>query len=107
MTAKHTTAEAFSRDVLQSEKPVLVDFWAPWCSPCRAIGASLDALAVEHQEKFEIYKVNVDEYSDLARQYEIRSIPELKVFVGGEIVKSFGGAMSKSMLEMHMAPYIK
>lgn len=106
MSARHTTVEHFERDVLHSGRPVLVGFWAPWCAPCRSIAPNLDAIAGEHQEKLVVYKVNVDQCPALAQRYGVTAIPELKVFVEGNVVKSFGGAMSKRSLEVQLASWL-
>jgi thioredoxin 1 len=106
MNTKQTTAEHFERDVLGSGKPVLVDFWAPWCAPCLSLAPCLDAIAGEHPEKLAVYKVNVDQCIGLAQRYGVSSIPELKVFVDGKVVKSFGGAMSKRSLEVQLARWL-
>ncbi len=96
--AKHFTDASWDTDVLQSDKPVLVDFWAEWCGPCRMIGPLVEELATEYEGKALIGKLNVDENPGVATKYGIRSIPTLLVFKGGEIVDKIVGAVPKSML---------
>lgn len=103
---KHVTTESFKADVLESSKPVLVDFWAEWCGPCRMIAPVLDAIKAEHGEKLEIVKVNVDEQPQLAMEYQVTGIPLLGVFVDGKLVKQIVGAKPKNVLEADLAPWI-
>lgn len=94
--------QTFEKVVLQSEIPVLVDFWAAWCGPCRMVAPVLDQIAAEHEGKIRIVKVNVDEEPALAAQYRITSIPAMKVFKGGEEVRELIGAMPKQMIEQEL-----
>ncbi len=94
--------QTFEKVVLQSEIPVLVDFWAAWCGPCRMVAPVLDRIAAEHEGKIRIVKVNVDEEPALAAQYRITSIPAMKVFKGGEEVRELIGAMPKQMIEQQL-----
>ena len=94
--------KSFDDVVLKSEIPVLVDFWAEWCGPCRAVAPILDQIAAEHDGKIIIAKLNVDENPNLAAQYRITSIPAMKVFKGGDKVRGFSGAMAKPMIEEHL-----
>ncbi|MDO0916713.1 thioredoxin [Streptomyces sp. DT2A-34] len=106
MSARHVTDATFTDDVLLSDKPVLVDFWAAWCPPCRAVAPILDQLATEHADKIEIVKLNIDENPETAAQYGITSIPTMKVFQGGKAVKTVVGALPKPAIEAELAPYL-
>jgi thioredoxin 1 len=106
MSAKSVTTSTFQADVLSSGKPVLVDFWAEWCGPCRMVSPILDEISAEHGEKLTIVKVNVDEEPALAQQYGITSIPALQVFQGGEVVKSIVGAKPKPQLLADLSEFI-
>ncbi|MEY4554686.1 MAG: thioredoxin [Actinomycetota bacterium] len=96
--SKNVTTASFQEDVLNSEKPVLVDFWAEWCGPCRMVGPILDEIGAEYADKIEIVKVNVDEEPHLAAEYQITGIPAMKVFQNGKIVKEMVGAKPKPAL---------
>ena len=98
--------QTFDKVVLQSETPVLVDFWAEWCGPCRMVAPVLAQIAAEHDGKIIIAKVNVDENPGLAAKYRITSIPAMKVFKGGEEVREIIGAVPKTVLEEHLAGII-
>jgi thioredoxin 1 len=104
--AKNTTAASFQADVLDSSKPVLVDFWAEWCGPCRAVAPILEELAAEYGDKIEIVKVNVDEESALAGQYNIVSIPTLQVFKNGQPAKQIIGAKPKAALVSELSEFL-
>lgn len=97
--------ESFTADVLQSEKPVIVDFWAEWCGPCRMVGPILEEIASEH-DNIVIAKLNVDENPQISASYGITSIPTLNVYLGGEVVKSIIGAKPKAALLAELAPYL-
>ena len=92
------TADSFSKEVLQSSQPVLVDFWAEWCGPCKMLGPILDELADEYAGRVKIGKVNVDDSQTLAAQYGIRSIPTLLLFHQGQIADQLVGLRSKREL---------
>jgi len=94
--------QTFDEVVLQSDVPVLVDFWAAWCGPCRAIAPVLDQIAAEQDGKLLIAKLNVDENPDIASRYNISSIPAMKVFDKGEIVREIIGAMPKPQIEQRL-----
>jgi thioredoxin 1 len=106
MSAKSVTTASFQADVLSSGKPVLVDFWAEWCGPCRMVSPILDEISAEHGQKLTIVKVNVDEEPQLAQQYGITSIPALQVFQNGEVVKSIVGAKPKPQLLADLSDFI-
>lgn len=93
------SSENFSKEVLQSSEPVLVDFWAEWCGPCKMLGPVLDELAGEYSGKAKIAKVNVEENQDLASQYGISSIPTLLLFKGGEVRQQAVGLKPKAALK--------
>ena len=95
---KAVTDASFASDVLQSDKPVLVDFWAEWCAPCRKIAPVLDEIAEEMGDKVSIVKLNIDENPETVRAYRVMSVPTLTLFKNGEPVRSVVGAKSKSAL---------
>ncbi len=92
----------FEEQVLKSEQPVLVDFWAPWCGPCQMMGDIINELAEEMKDKCKVYKVNVDESPALAEKYSVMSIPAIKIFKGGQVVKEFTGMQSKMILKSEL-----
>jgi thioredoxin 1 len=102
---KYVTDSSFEKDVLQSAKPVLVDFWAEWCAPCRMIAPTIDAIAEQYAETAEVVKVNVDDNTGTAQRYGIKGIPTLILFNGGKEVERVVGATSKDsisrMIEKH------
>ncbi|MEU6974784.1 thioredoxin [Streptomyces sp. NPDC046371] len=103
---KNVTDADFDEVVLKSGKPVLVDFWAAWCGPCRQIAPSLEAIATEHGEKIEVVKLNIDENPATAAKYGVMSIPTLNVYQGGEVVKTIVGAKPKAAIERDLNDFI-
>ena len=99
MATKNVTDDSFEQDVLASEKPVLVDFWAEWCGPCRMIAPALEEIAGSMGEKIKIVKLNVDENPNVAQKYGIMSIPTLMIFKNGEMAARQVGAAPKQKLE--------
>lgn len=98
MGAQQVSDKDFESEVLQAQGPVLVDFWAEWCGPCRALGPSVDALAQEKSGAIKVVKVNIDENPNAPSKYGVRSIPTLLIFKGGEVVAQTVGSMPKSDL---------
>jgi thioredoxin 1 len=103
---KIVTDATFANDVLQSDKPVLVDFWAEWCGPCKMVAPVLEEIAGEHAEKLSVVKVNIDENPGAARDYQIMSIPTMAVFQGGQLVKSIVGAKPKAAILRDLEAYL-
>ena len=101
-----TTDAQFATDVLQSDKPVLVDFWAEWCGPCKMVAPVLEEIAAEHGDKIKIVKLNIDENPETARNYQVMSIPTMSVFVGGKVDKSIVGAKPKAALLRDLQSYL-
>jgi len=106
MGARDVSDASFAEDVLASDKPIMVDFWAEWCGPCRAVSPILDQIATEHADKIDIVKLNVDHNHETAMKYQITSIPTMKVFKGGEVVKTVIGAKPKPALEADLAEFL-
>jgi thioredoxin 1 len=106
-SAREVTDATFEAEVLNSETPIMVDFWAEWCGPCRAVSPILDQIASEHSDKLQIVKLNVDDNPQTAMKYQITSIPAMKVFKGGEVVKTVIGAKPKPALEADLADFLK
>ncbi len=103
---KIVTDETFEVEVLKSDKPVLVDYWAEWCGPCRMVAPVLEEIATEHADKIQVVKLNIDENPAIAQRYGILQIPTLNVFSGGEVVKQIIGAKPKSALLRELAEFV-
>lgn len=103
---QEVTTSTFDSEVLKSSTPVLVDFWAQWCGPCRAVAPILEEISKEFAGKLKVVKLNTDEESQIAIKYGITSLPTLSVFVNGDIVKSIIGAKPKPALLKELAPFI-
>jgi len=106
MSTKEVTDASFAEDVLAADKPTMVDFWAPWCGPCRAVSPILDKIAEENADRLGIVKINVDDNPETAMKYGITSIPAMYVFSGGEVVKRIIGAKPKPALEADLVDFI-
>ncbi len=106
MGATPVTDAEWADEVLESDKPVLVDFWAEWCGPCRMVGPIVDEIADENGDKIKVLKLNVDENPNTAREYGVMSIPTLLVFKGGQPEKRIVGAKAKSALLGDLADYV-
>lgn len=106
MAAKNVTSASFQADVLDNPKPVMVDFWAEWCGPCRMVSPILDEIASEYSDKIEIVKVNVDEEPQLAMQYGVTGIPMMAVFQNGQIAKQMVGARPKNAIVEDLASFL-
>ena len=97
--ARNITDADWQSVVVENELPVLVDFWAPWCGPCRSLSSTIDELATQYDGKVEIVKYNVDENYEYSNKYGIRSIPALLFFKDGEVVNTINGAVAKAVIE--------
>ncbi|MGM0689808.1 MAG: thioredoxin [Bacillota bacterium] len=103
---KEISESQFDQEVMKETLPVLVDFWAPWCGPCKMLGPILEELAAANDSRLKVVKVNVDENPDLAQKYEVMGIPTMFLFKGGQVIDSFTGAMSKAALTEKIDKYI-
>ncbi|AHB89352.1 m-type thioredoxin TrxA [Thermosynechococcus sp. NK55a] len=105
-SALSVTDATFEQEVLNSDIPVLVDFWAPWCGPCRMVAPVVDEIANEYQGRVKVVKVNTDENSKVATDFGIRSIPTLMIFKGGQKVDILVGAVPKTKIEATLAQFL-
>jgi len=105
-STKAVTDSTFESEVLKSGKPVLVDYWAEWCGPCRQVAPVLEEIASEHASKIDIVKLNVDENPEVVRTYGIMNIPTLSVFKDGQVVKEIVGAKPKSALLRELEEFL-
>jgi thioredoxin 1 len=103
-TVAEVTDNNFQAEVIESEVPVLVDFWAPWCGPCRMVGPVVEEIAHERGDQLKVVKVNIDENQQTAIQFNVLSIPTLMVFRNGEVAKTVIGAYPKRKLEAELEP---
>ena len=106
MGALHLNEKNFEQEVLKSNLPVLVDFWAQWCGPCRAIAPIIEELSTELYGKMKVAKVDVDEAQELAAKYEVSSIPTLLILKNGKVVEEMLGAMPKAQLLAKIQPHL-
>jgi len=102
----NATKATFREEVLKSDVPVLVDFWAPWCGPCRVISPVVEELANEMAGRLKVVKVNTDENTDVSSEYGIMSIPTLGIFMEGEMIDTVVGALPKTQIMQRISPYL-
>jgi thioredoxin 1 len=107
MAALHVTDATFEQEVIKSDIPVLVDFWAEWCGPCRMVGPTIEKLADEYQGRFKIAKLDVDNNGQTAMKYNIQSIPTMMIFVKGQVVDGLVGAQGEPAIKAKLDKYLK
>ncbi|MDU0809887.1 MAG: thioredoxin TrxA [Burkholderia sp.] len=103
---KHTSDNSFEQDVIKSDKPVLVDFWAEWCGPCKMVEPILEEVAKDYDEKIQIVKINVDNNQETSAKFSVRGIPALILFKNGVVIAQKVGALSKSQLTDFLDSYL-
>ncbi len=107
MSAVRTvTDESFAAEVEHSTRPVLVEYWAEWCPPCRLVGPVLEAIAAEHEGDIDVVKLNIDENPRVTQKYGVLHVPTMSLVVGGQVVKEVVGARSRAALERELAEYL-
>lgn len=97
---------SFENEVLQSDTPVLVDYWAPWCGPCKAVAPVVEATAEDYSDRLKVTKLNIDDHQDIAMRFGIRSIPTLMLFRDGEIVAAQSGAVSRNQMDSFLQQHL-
>jgi thioredoxin 1 len=105
-TVRTVTDESFAAEVESNPRPVIVEYWAQWCGPCRQVGPVLDAIADEHAGSVDVVKINVDENPRIARKYSVLHVPTVSLFAGGQPVRQVVGARSKAALLREFADYV-
>jgi thioredoxin 1 len=106
MSITHVSDKSFEQDVLKADKPVLVDYWAPWCGPCKQIAPILEELSRDYDGRLQIAKIDVDDNPETATRYGIRGIPSLLLYKGGEVIATKVGAVSKSQLAQFLDSHL-